>query len=63
MRPSTEIETLNRAFFPREWQIALMTPRIAQQSLAQLLAQFPAVVLLGPRQAGKTTVALAETET
>lgn len=38
MRPSTEIETLNRAFFPREWQIALMTPRIAQQSLAQLLA-------------------------
>lgn len=62
MRPSTEIETLNRAFFPREWQIALMTPRIAQQSLAQLLAQFPAVVLLGPRQVGKTTVALAETE-
>jgi predicted AAA+ superfamily ATPase len=62
MRPSTEIETLNRAFVPREWQIALMTPRIAQQSLAQLLAQFPAVVILGPRQAGKTTVALAETE-
>jgi predicted AAA+ superfamily ATPase len=28
--------------------------------LSDLLTQFPAVVLLGPRQAGKTTVALAE---
>ena len=37
-----------------------MNPRFAQQELADLLAQFPAVVLLGPRQAGKTTLALAE---
>jgi predicted AAA+ superfamily ATPase len=37
-----------------------MNPRLAQQQLAGLLAQFPAVVLLGPRQAGKTTLALAE---
>jgi len=37
-----------------------MNPRLAQQQLADLLAQFPAVVLIGPRQAGKTTLALAE---
>ncbi len=37
-----------------------MNPRFAQQQLVALLAQFPAVVLLGPRQAGKTTLALAE---
>jgi predicted AAA+ superfamily ATPase len=37
-----------------------MNPRLAQQSLADLLAQFPAVALLGPRQTGKTTLALAE---
>lgn len=39
-----------------------MNPRNAQHHLADLLAQFPAVVLLGPRQAGKTTLALAESE-
>ena len=37
-----------------------MNPRFLQQTLAERLAQFPAVVLLGPRQAGKTTLALAE---
>jgi len=37
-----------------------MNPRLAQHQLADLLAQFPAVVLIGPRQAGKTTLALAE---
>ena len=37
-----------------------MNPRFVQQQLVDLLAQFPAVVLLGPRQAGKTTLALAE---
>lgn len=37
-----------------------MYPRLIQKHLADLLAQFPAVVLLGPRQAGKTTLALAE---
>lgn len=37
-----------------------MNPRYIQNQLAALLAQFPAVVLLGPRQAGKTTLALAE---
>lgn len=39
-----------------------MNPRFAQHKLAELLSQFPAVVLLGPRQAGKTTLALAEHE-
>ena len=38
-----------------------MYRRIAEHHLAVLLAQFPAVVLLGPRQAGKTTLALAQT--
>src|SRR4030065_477071 len=42
--------------------MARMNPRLAQLQLASLLAQFPAVVLLGPRQAGKTTLALAEAE-
>ena len=37
-----------------------MNPRYVQTQLVALLAQFPAVVLLGPRQAGKTTLALAE---
>ena len=37
-----------------------MNPRLAQDKLTTLLSQFPAVVLLGPRQAGKTTLALAE---
>lgn len=37
-----------------------MKPRLAQQQLSALLAQFPAVVLLGPRQVGKTTLAFAE---
>lgn len=37
-----------------------MNPRFVQNQLESLLNQFPAVVLLGPRQAGKTTLALAE---
>lgn len=37
-----------------------MNPRLAQKQLIDLLAQFPAVVLLGPRQSGKTTLALTE---
>jgi hypothetical protein len=37
-----------------------MKSRLAQQRLSDLLAQFPAVVLLGPRQTGKTTLALAQ---
>jgi predicted AAA+ superfamily ATPase len=36
-----------------------MYSRLAQNVLADLLKQFPAVVLLGPRQAGKTTLAFA----
>lgn len=39
-----------------------MYTRLAQRTLSDLLEQFPAVVLLGPRQAGKTTLALAEKE-
>jgi predicted AAA+ superfamily ATPase len=35
-----------------------MKTRIAQNPLSQLLSEFPAVLLLGPRQAGKTTLAL-----
>jgi len=37
-----------------------MKSRHAQAQLTALLSEFPAVVLLGPRQAGKTTLALAE---
>ncbi|RYC71081.1 ATP-binding protein [Spirosoma sordidisoli] len=36
-----------------------MIPRIAQTELAQLLDEFPAVGVLGPRQVGKTTLAEA----
>jgi predicted AAA+ superfamily ATPase len=39
-----------------------MNPRFAQSSLARCLSEFPAVVLLGPRQVGKTTLALVEAE-
>jgi len=35
-----------------------MFPRILKSSLFDLLGQFPAVALLGPRQVGKTTLAL-----
>ena len=37
-----------------------MHKRLAQQRLTQLLDQFAAVVLLGPRQTGKTTLAFAQ---
>lgn len=37
-----------------------MYTRLAQTKLNELLRQFPAVVLIGPRQAGKTTLAFAE---
>ena len=37
-----------------------MYPRQSQQKLIQLLQQFPAVGLLGPRQVGKTTLAFAQ---
>lgn len=40
-----------------------MYPRYAEPFLQNLLTQFPAVVLLGPRQAGKTTLAFAAKET
>ena len=36
-----------------------MIPRSLEQALLQTLGQFPAVALLGPRQAGKTTLAKA----
>lgn len=39
-----------------------MNPRLIQARLVELLAEFPAVALLGPRQAGKTTLALSEAE-
>jgi predicted AAA+ superfamily ATPase len=37
-----------------------MHKRLAQQRLTELLDQFAAVVLLGPRQTGKTTLAFAQ---
>ena len=37
-----------------------MYPRQPQQKLLSLMQQFPAVGLLGPRQAGKTTLAFAQ---
>ncbi|MEW6221037.1 MAG: ATP-binding protein [Thermodesulfobacteriota bacterium] len=36
-----------------------MIPRLAQAHLRQMLATYPAAALLGPRQAGKTTLARA----
>jgi len=42
--------------------IANMKPRRISPEIEQCLAEVPAVVLLGPRQAGKTTVALALAE-
>lgn len=39
-----------------------MYQRQSQQKLLQLLQQFPAVGLLGPRQVGKTTLAFAQKE-
>jgi len=36
-----------------------MIPRAAKAKLRELLQRFPAVALLGPRQAGKTTLALS----
>ena len=37
----------------------MMIPRVAKSRLLDLLQRFPAVALLGPRQAGKTTLALS----
>ena len=39
-----------------------MKERLLQNRLGELLAQFPAVTLLGPRQSGKTTLAFAQKE-
>ncbi len=36
----------------------MMIPRLATARVQQLLTEFPAVAILGPRQAGKTTLAL-----
>jgi len=41
----------------------VMIQRRVQPRIAQLLDQFPAVALLGPRQVGKTTLALSLAET
>jgi predicted AAA+ superfamily ATPase len=37
----------------------MMIPRASKARLLDLLRRFPAVALLGPRQAGKTTLALS----
>jgi uncharacterized protein len=39
-----------------------MYPRNTTKELSEALLQTPAVVLLGPRQTGKTTLALGATE-
>jgi predicted AAA+ superfamily ATPase len=41
----------------------MMFPRLALDPLRQLLGEFPAVAILGPRQVGKTTLAMALAET
>lgn len=41
----------------------VMIQRLVQPKVAHLLEQFPAVALLGPRQVGKTTLALSLAET
>ena len=40
----------------------VIIPRLVQSKVAQLLEEFPAVALLGPRQVGKTTLALSLAE-
>lgn len=40
----------------------VIIPRLVQPKVAQLLEHFPAVALLGPRQVGKTTLALSLAE-
>lgn len=52
----------NRANPPLIWQFTRMNPRKAPSLLSRFLSEFAAVVLFGPRQAGKTTLALAEAE-
>ena len=41
------------------WNNCKMIPRQITEHLRRLIGRFPAVALLGPRQAGKTTLALA----
>lgn len=53
----------NRAFMELYAIIArMLIPRRLQSRLEQLLGEYPAVGLLGPRQAGKTTLALEVAE-
>ncbi len=67
-------ETVSCTLTPRSWKtnlvlmeiesiITCMLPRRLRTRLTHLLRHSPAVVLLGPRQAGKTTLALAIGET
>jgi predicted AAA+ superfamily ATPase len=44
------------------WKISEVIVRHAQSQVGELLTCFPAMALLGPRQAGKTTLALEITE-
>ena len=44
---------------PLDGIITVMIPRAAKVKLMDLLRRFPAVALLGPRQSGKTTLALS----
>ncbi len=45
------------------WHNYKVIHRLVQARVAELLRQFPAVAILGPRQVGKTTLALALAET
>ena len=51
---------INHVILIKTQQNTRMYKRSTEPVLHELLQQYPAVVLLGPRQVGKTTLALAE---
>jgi hypothetical protein len=59
LTPRTDPTRSNAANLARQSRITNMLPRLLRTRIEQLLGQFPAVGLLGPRQVGKTTLARA----